>query len=206
MLGRWAQVLGCHRSGRFARQALLRTLGQTLILSEEAWSVPPPNVFVCQGCGRDCPRQARRGRRLQSFCGRPGCQHRRKALWQREKLAQDPKYRAEQREAQSYWSRKRPGYWRQYRKQNAAAAERNRSAQRRRDRQRRARGAAREAGDAAVGRLAQSGRGEVPAGHYVLQPIGVNAGEHWEVVVLPADRANDVLAKMDASNGIKALV
>ena len=161
--------------------------------------MPPPDVFVCQGCGRESLRDMRRGRRLQSYCGRRACQRKRKAKWQREKLASDPKYRAEQKAAQKIWRDKEPGYWSRYRGRKARAAEQNRSKQRRRDRRRRGRGGG--------GVEAQPTRtsGEVAGGRYVLEPVGMNAGGHWEVVLLPAEPNGGVLAKMDALNGDKTL-
>lgn len=155
--------------------------------------MPPADVFECQGCGRVCPRDRRRGRRLQSFCSRRACQRKRKALWQREKLARDPDYRADQKEAQKLWREQQTDYWSRYRKRAAKAARRNRVRQRKRDRRRRLRKAG------AVSPAVARNFGEEDVGRYVLEPLGKNAGGQWEVVLLPvAEAGGDVLAKMDA--------
>ena len=73
----------------------------------------------------------------QRFCGRRQCQRARKALWQREKMANDPDYRANQRDAQRSWQRRHCDYWRRYRKRRADYCERNRLLQKHRDHKRR---------------------------------------------------------------------
>ena len=68
----------------------------------------------------------------QEYCSAEDCQHARKRKWQKEKLANDPDYRAAQKEAQERWMKKRPGYWKEYRKKNNRYTERNRAKQRER--------------------------------------------------------------------------
>jgi hypothetical protein len=137
---------------------------------------------------------------LQSFCGRAACQRKRKALWQRRKLAQDLDYRAEQKAAQEGWRKKAPGYWKRYREKHARAVERNRKKQRWRDRRRRARGLD-------VVRKRREGGGEgLVAGLYVMESLRLNAGGNWEVELIAASVEGEVLAKMDALNGGKALM
>src|SRR5207248_1524532 len=76
--------------------------------------------------------------KTQRFCANKACQRARKAQWQREKMATDPDYQANQRDAQQAWQHRHPGYWRQYRLRRAAYRERNRLLQTHRDHKRRA--------------------------------------------------------------------
>ena len=75
----------------------------------------------------------------QRFCSHKACQRARKTLWQRDKLATDPDYQANQRESQRSWQHQHPQYWQQYRHQHATYRERNRLLQQHRDRKRRRR-------------------------------------------------------------------
>jgi hypothetical protein len=74
----------------------------------------------------------------QRYCGDPECQKARKRKWQKEKLAGDPDYRANQAEAQRQWRSRNRSYWREYRMRNPAYTEANRIRQRERNRRRRA--------------------------------------------------------------------
>jgi hypothetical protein len=76
--------------------------------------------------------------KTQRFCANQACQRARKAQWQREKMATDPDYQANQRDAQQAWQHRHPGYWRQYRLRRAAYWERNLLLQTHRDHKRRA--------------------------------------------------------------------
>jgi len=76
--------------------------------------------------------------KTQRFCAHQACQRARKAPWQREKMASDPDYRANQRDCQHRWQHQHPQYWRAYRQQRAAYRERNRLLQQHRDHKRRA--------------------------------------------------------------------
>lgn len=71
--------------------------------------------------------------KTQRFCSNKTCQRARKTLWQRDKMATDPDYRANQRDSQSSWQRRHRDYWRQYRQRRADYAERNRLLQQHRD-------------------------------------------------------------------------
>jgi hypothetical protein len=71
--------------------------------------------------------------KTQRFCANKTCQRARKTLWQRDKMATDPDYRANQRDCQSSWKRRHRDYWRQYRQRRADYTERNRLLQRHRD-------------------------------------------------------------------------
>ncbi len=77
--------------------------------------------------------------KTQRFCAKKACQQARKAQWQRDKMATDPDYRANQRDCQQRWQRQHPQYWREYRQQRAAYRERNRLLQQHRDHTRRTR-------------------------------------------------------------------
>ena len=74
----------------------------------------------------------------QRYCGDPECQKARKRKWQKEKLAGDPDYRANQAEAQRQWRSRNRGYWREYRRRNPDYTEANRISQRERNRRWRA--------------------------------------------------------------------
>jgi hypothetical protein len=89
-------------------------------------------------CGQ-CRRLVPANRRVkdQRFCGRKECQRARKNLWQRQKLASDPDYQANQRDCFRNWYKRHPGYWRQYRRRNPNYCERNCLLQRVRDKKRR---------------------------------------------------------------------
>jgi len=75
--------------------------------------------------------------RDQRYCSDPDCQKARKRKWQKEKLARDSDYRANQAEAQRQWRGRNKDYWREYRRRNPAYTERNRILQRERNRGRR---------------------------------------------------------------------
>lgn len=73
----------------------------------------------------------------QRYCNRPECQRARKALWQKQKIHQDPDYQANQRDAQVNWLKRSPGYFRSYRAGHPSYVETNRLNQKKRDRKRR---------------------------------------------------------------------
>jgi hypothetical protein len=75
--------------------------------------------------------------RHQEYCSDPECQKARKRKWQKEKLASDSDYRANQAEAQRQWRSRNRDYWRAYRKRNPAYTEKNRIRQKERNRVRR---------------------------------------------------------------------
>jgi hypothetical protein len=75
--------------------------------------------------------------RDQRYCSNPECQRARKRAWQKEKLASDSDYRANQAEAQRQWRSRNRDYWRQYRRRKPVYAEINRIRQRERNRRRR---------------------------------------------------------------------
>ena len=73
----------------------------------------------------------------QRYCSAPECQKTRKRKWQKEKLARDSDYRANQAEAQRQWRSRNKDYWKQYRKRNPVYTEKNRNRQQERNRRRR---------------------------------------------------------------------
>jgi hypothetical protein len=73
----------------------------------------------------------------QTVCGGADCQRGRRTEYHRKKLTADPEYREVCRDSPRKWRSRNPGYWKQYRQKNPAAAERNRSQQQLRDRKRR---------------------------------------------------------------------
>ncbi len=101
----------------------------------------------------------------QRYCSDPECQKARKRNWQKEKLARDPDYRANQAEAQREWRSRNGGYWREYRRRNPAYTEANRIHQRERNRRRRS-----GAGIAKMDEL--EGKTVIRSGRYRLVPLG----------------------------------
>lgn len=72
----------------------------------------------------------------QRYCSEKSCQRTRKNRWQREKMATDADYQANQRHCLKSWRKRNRHYWRQYRSRHPEAVERNRLAQRLRNRRR----------------------------------------------------------------------
>jgi hypothetical protein len=62
----------------------------------------------------------------QLYCGKKECQRARKRLWQKNKMATDPDYKANQRECNRAWREKNPHYWRGYRRNHPEYVQRNR--------------------------------------------------------------------------------
>jgi hypothetical protein len=79
---------------------------------------------------------ARRNVPSQTYCSKPECQRERRRRWQRQKLEEDPDYRANQAAAQRRWRERHPDYWRRYRRSHPGYTERNREQQRQRNRKR----------------------------------------------------------------------
>jgi len=69
----------------------------------------------------------------QQYCSKPACRRKRKARWQKEKLAIDPDYKETQRLSNNKWHENNPDYWKQYRDRNPKKAERNRLLQKNRN-------------------------------------------------------------------------
>ncbi|MBW2072944.1 MAG: hypothetical protein JRI89_17080 [Deltaproteobacteria bacterium] len=88
---------------------------------------------------KHCRRLFRRNPRVknQRYCGSKVCQRARKTLWQRQRLATDADYQANQRECQRRWLARNRTYWREYRSRHPGYCRRNRLLQKVRDRKRR---------------------------------------------------------------------
>ena len=69
----------------------------------------------------------------QRYCGAKACQRARKAEWQRQKMAKDPAYRADQLDSQKIWRENNRAYWRKYRQGHPEYCQRNRLLQKSRD-------------------------------------------------------------------------
>jgi len=76
-------------------------------------------TFTCSCCHRTLPANPRN--KDQRFCGQPLCQQARKTQWQRAKLASDPEYLKNQREACQTWRENHRDYWRQRRMRRSLA-------------------------------------------------------------------------------------
>lgn len=65
-----------------------------------------------------CKRQIQANPKLenQKYCGRTACQQARKRNWQHNKIATDPDYQENQRNAQKQWQERNPDYWHNYRR------------------------------------------------------------------------------------------
>ncbi len=72
----------------------------------------------------------------QKYCSKRECQRERRRRGQRQKLKDDPDYRANQAAAQRRRRERHPDYWRRYRRSHPAYTERNREQQLRRNRKR----------------------------------------------------------------------
>jgi len=100
----------------------------------------------------------------QQYCSDPECQKARKRKWQREKLANDRDYRANQAEAQKQWRSRNKDYWKKYRERHPAYTERNREDQRERNRRRRSGGE--------IAKMDElKGETLIPSGRYRLVPL-----------------------------------
>jgi hypothetical protein len=100
----------------------------------------------------------------QRYCADPECQKSRKRKWQKEKLARDSDYRANQAEAQRQWRSRNKDYWKQYRASHPAYVEANRTGQMERNRRRRS-----GSGIAKMDELA--GKSLIRSGRYWLIPV-----------------------------------
>jgi hypothetical protein len=91
----------------------------------------------CAGCGQPLERCAQVPN--QQYCGKPGCQKKRKRRWKQAKRRSDSDYRENQARAQHAWLEHRPGFWRDWRARHPEYCERNRQQQQRRNARRRVR-------------------------------------------------------------------
>lgn len=128
-------------------------------------------LLRCVHCGRVVPANPRI--KNQTHCNLEACRRDKKRVWQREKMATDPDYKANQRECNKAWQERNPQYWQAYRKNHPEATERNRIQQRERNRRRRK-----------IAKMDTSDPPEVKPGTYFL---------------VPEEVGEQVIAKMDAS-------
>ena len=106
----------------------------------------------------------------QQYCSKPDCQRERRRRWQRQKLRQDPDYRANQAAAQQRWRERHLDYWRRYRQSHPDYTARNREQQRQRNR-RRAQAGAGPAPPAIAKMDVYACKKPVASGTYRLTPI-----------------------------------
>ena len=72
--------------------------------------------FVCRGCRKRRPRNRRLAPDVQRFCSARACQRQRRTRWQRDRVRNDPAYKASQRDADTCWHENTaPDYHKQYR-------------------------------------------------------------------------------------------
>jgi len=117
--------------------------------------------------------------KLQTHCSTPVCQRARKALWQRQKLANDPEYAQGQKLSNSKWLANNPDYWKDYRSRNPEKADRNRVFQQIRNR-------AKASSDKGFDMLRHVGIAKMDARKPLINGL---LGEFWLV---------PMIAKMDA--------
>jgi len=126
----------------------------------------------CAHCGRVVPANPRI--KNQTHCNLEACRRDKKRLWQRQKMATDSEYRANQKDCWKDWRERNPQYWKEYRSSHPEAEERNRLKQRERNRARRE-----------IAKMDTSGPvSQVRPGTYYL---------------VPEDLRERVIAKMDTS-------
>jgi hypothetical protein len=91
----------------------------------------------CKCCHRIVPANPRLKNNEQGYCGAPLCQNKRKAEWEKAKIARDPGYKVKRAQSKSKYETKNPGRSSQYRANNPKSRDRNLLLQSKRDRKRR---------------------------------------------------------------------
>lgn len=118
----------------------------------------------CRACGRlfePCKKV-----KNHQYCSERSCQNERKRRWHKKKLAEDPDYKANQRDAQKRWRAKHPEYWGDYRKRHSEYERRNRELQGERNRLKRC-------GSNPIAKMdALEGKSGIMSGDYQLVPLG----------------------------------
>ncbi len=94
-------------------------------------------TFKCHCCHRLHKRNFR-NKGIQKYCGLPECQQARKNKWEREKLQNDPAYKAKRQEDKKKWRKKYPAdkYQKEYRETHPGYCKENRRKQVLRNRKR----------------------------------------------------------------------
>lgn len=135
---------------------------------------------TCNACG--CTFTPRPQNPNQKYCTNAECQRERRRSWQQQKRRDDADYRDNDVRASKGWATENPEYWKQYRDENPAYAERNRNLQQQRNRKLRASVIANEDVSRPVN--------PPPAGRYRMVRIegGTANGDTWivEISVLAA--------------------
>jgi hypothetical protein len=93
-------------------------------------------TITCNACG--CTFTPRPQNPNQKYCTTSECQRERRRSWQQQKRRDDADYRDNDVRASKGWATENPEYWKQYRDENPAYAERNRNLQQQRNRKLRA--------------------------------------------------------------------
>ena len=134
----------------------------------------------CQACGH--PFTPRSQNPNQKYSTNSECQRERRRRWQQQKRRDDADYRDNDARASKAWATENPAYWKQYRDENPAYAERNRNLQQQRNQKLRASVIANE--DVSLP------RNPLPAGRYRMVLISDDgaSGDVWivEIAVLTA--------------------
>ncbi len=102
----------------------------------------------------------------QLYCSCKRCQNARRQRWRKQKLANDPDYKANQQASQQRWCEKNPDYWQRYRASHPKYTQRNRELQCLRNQKRRVDASARIAK-----RYASSDQIDVKSGVYKIIPV-----------------------------------
>jgi hypothetical protein len=132
----------------------------------------------CTHCGNRFEPNPRN--KNQSYCSNKECQRARKRKWQREKLLNDPDYKANQRDCWRKWHERHPGYYKLYRERHPKSSERNRLMQRYRNSHRPSR--------RTIAKMDALRPAPVldPASYYLLPMIAKMDASIQKVIIIPA--------------------
>ena len=108
----------------------------------------------CQACGH--PFTPRSQNPNQKYCTNSECQRERRRSWQQQKRRGDADYRDNDAPASKAWATENSEYWKRYRDENPAYAERNRNLQQQRNQN------LREAGNRAVEMFGEKAAEKLP--------------------------------------------
>lgn len=114
----------------------------------------------------------------QKYCSQAECQRERRRRWQQAKRRDDPDYRDNDTRSGKEWATEHPDYWKRYRQDNPAYADRNRNLQHARNQKQREATIANED----VSRPST----HMPSGRYRLIPLaedGIANGDVWIVEI-----------------------
>ena len=115
----------------------------------------------------------------QQYCSCKRCQNARRKRWRKQKLSNDPDYKANQQACQQRWCENNPDYWQRYRASHPKYNQRNRELQRLRNQKRRVDASARIAK-----RYASSDQIDVKSGVYKIIPVdGSSIAKRYALIV-----------------------